>query len=407
MILPRCSSNFSAEIRLPASKSLSNRWLILNACADSKIQLSNLSNAADTVLLQDLLNIISQPVSSSKLTEINCRNAGTVLRFLTAYLSVMPGKWLITGDDRLSVRPIADLVDALKQLGADISYTHQSERLPLLIQGKSEFSGSVVKLNMDKSSQFASALMLMISKFPNGLQIDFNSNIISQPYLEMTAGILEQCGIEVVRSEKNISLKGTLSYPPEVIMESDWTAASYFYAFVALSENGTIAFENLHKQSLQGDSILSAWFERFGVETIFTPTHVILKKVSKLSLHTLELDFTHHPDLAQTLAVLCAALNIPARLNGLSSLRNKETDRLQALSHELNQIGATNTIEHHSLILYKHGELDFSKPIQTYGDHRMAMAFSTLSSLYPSIEIKQHEVVCKSFPDFWQQLHNL
>jgi 3-phosphoshikimate 1-carboxyvinyltransferase len=406
-MLNKRSTNFYAKIDLPNSKSLSNRWLILNACSDQKITLHNLSDAADTVLMQDLLNKISQSVFFENPVEINCKNAGTVLRFLTAYLSVKPGKWMITGDERLSVRPIDDLVLALKSLGSEISYVNQLGQLPLLITGKPEFSGSHIKLNMGKSSQFASALMLMISKFPNGLQIDFEGKIISKPYLDMTAKILEQCGIEVNIFPKNIILKGTANYPSEIFMESDWSAASYFYAFAALSENGTIEFENLHSQSRQGDLIVAKWFEKFGVETIFTPQKTIIKKKSNPPISALDLDFTDYPDLAQTLAVVCAALNIPAKLTGLSSLRDKETDRLQALSQELNQIGATNIIEKNSLIIHKHDELNFSKSVETYGDHRMAMAFSVFSGLHNHVKIVQPEVVNKSFPNFWNEINKL
>ena len=407
MILTKYPPNFHAKIDLPASKSLSNRWLILNACMEQPTTLHNLSDAADTVLMRELLDIISQSKFSLTPIEINCKNAGTVLRFLTAYLSVTPGKWIVTGNERLSVRPISDLVDALKNLEAEISYINQPGQLPLMITGKLEFSRAHVKLNMQKSSQFASALMLMVSKFSNGLELEFEGEIISKPYLDMTAKIIEQCGVQVKCSEKNITLKGIPKCSSEIFIESDWSAASYFYAFVALSENGIIELENLHPQSLQGDSIVAKWFEKFGVETTFFPTKVMLKKVSKPIVSELELDFTNYPDLAQTIAVTCAALNIPARLTGLSSLRNKETDRLQALSQELNQINAKNIIDQNTLILYKHGELDFSKPIKTYGDHRMAMCFSVFSGLCDSIEIVTPEVVYKSFPKFWEQINNL
>ena len=218
MILSKCSSDFFATIDLPASKSLSNRWLVLNACMEPKASLYNLSEAADTVLMQALLNKISLSISSSTPVEIDCKNAGTVLRFLTAYLSATPGKWVVTGDERLSVRPVADLVDALNELGAEISYVEQSGQLPLLISGKQLFSQSYVKLNMQKSSQFASALMLMVSKFPNGLQMDFDGEIISRPYFEMTAQILEQCGVEVVRSERSMGLKGIPKYPSKMFI---------------------------------------------------------------------------------------------------------------------------------------------------------------------------------------------
>ena len=407
MILSKLPSDFCAKINLPASKSLSNRWLVLNACMEQKATLLNLSNAADTALMQELLAKISQTKKSQTQIEINCKNAGTVLRFLTAYLSVTPGKWLVTGDERLSVRPISDLVDALKKLGAEISYLNQSEELPLVITGKTNLSESQVKLNMQKSSQFASALMLMISKFSNGLQIDFEGEVVSKPYLEMTTKILEQCGVEVNCSKKNITLKGIPNYSSEVFIESDWSAASYFYAFLALSENGTIEIENLYSQSFQGDSIVAKWFEKFGIETTFSPNKIIVKKTSKPLLSKFEQDFTDYPDLAQTFAVVCAALNIPARLTGLSSLRDKETDRLRALSQELNQIGAKNTVEQNTLILHKHDELNFSKPVKTYDDHRMAMAFSVFSGLYGSIEISSPEVVNKSFPNFWEQVDKL
>jgi len=417
MILPKLSSHFCTHIDLPASKSLSNRWLMLRACTASETVLHNLSDATDTVLMQNLLDKISQTKPSENPVEIDCKNAGTALRFLTAYLSATPGKWLITGDERLSVRPIADLIDALNSLGAEISYVNKQEQLPLLIVGKPEFSHSSVTLNMEKSSQFASALMLIISKFPNGLTIDFDGEIISKPYLEMTAKILEQCGVQVNRTEKNIVLNNTTEgcfdklsnqppqMPTEVFIEADWTSASYFYALVALSENGVLEIDNLHENSLQGDSILARWFERFGVETIFSSSKITIKKVSKPSITELDLDFSDYPDLAQTMAVLCVALNIPARLTGLSTLRDKETDRLQALSNELNKIGAKNSIEKNTLILYKNDTLNFSQPIETYGDHRMAMAFAIFSERYDCVEITSPEIVNKSFPNFWEQ-HN-
>jgi 3-phosphoshikimate 1-carboxyvinyltransferase len=408
MILSTTPPFFRATIDLPASKSLSNRWLVLNACANSNITFRNLSKAADTALMQELLNKISQSVSLPNPVEIDCKNAGTVLRFLTAYLSVTPGKWTVTGDERLSVRPIDDLVVALKNLGAEISYVNQPEQLPLMIIWKPLFSVSRVKLNMQKSSQFASALMLMISKFPKGLQIDFEGEVISKPYLEMTAKILERCGVEVKRFEKKIILKGAPKYPSEVFIESDWTAASYFYGFVALSEEGVLKFKNLHLESLQGDSILAEIFEQFGVRTEIEKGLLVVRKVDKPSIKNFEFDFTDYPDLAQTLAVVCAALKIPAQLNGLSSLRDKETDRLQALSRELNQIGAKNIVEQDSLIIRKYNKkLDFSKPVKTYGDHRMAMAFSIFSGLYNDVEIVHPEVVNKSFPNFWKQVEKL
>jgi len=405
MILPKLSSHFCTHIDLPASKSLSNRWLVLRACTASETVLHNLSDATDTVLMQNLLDKISQTKPSENPIEIDCKNAGTVLRFLTAYLSATPGKWLITGDERLSVRPIADLVDALNSLDADISYVNKEKRLPLLIVGKSEFSQSHVRLTMEKSSQFASALMLIVSKFPNGLTIDFDGEIISKPYLEMTVKILEQCGVQVSFTEKNITLKGNPRCPTEVFIEADWTSASYFYALVALSENGVLEIDNLHKNSLQGDSTLAKWFEKFGVETIFSPTKITIKKVSKPPPTELDLDFSDYPDLAQTMAVLCVALNIPARLTGLSTLRDKETDRLQALSNELNKINAKNSIEKNTLTLYTNDTLNFSQPIETYGDHRMVMAFAIFSERHDSVEITNPEIVNKSFPNFWEQ-HN-
>jgi len=407
MILSKLPSDFCAKIDLPASKSLSNRWLVLSACMDSNLRLHNLSNAADTVLMQELLEKILQSKKSTDPIEIDCKNAGTVLRFLTAYLSGTPGKWLLTGDKRLSVRPISDLVDALRNLDAEISCLNQSGQLPLMITGKSEFSKSHATLNMQRSSQFASALMLVVSKFSNGLQIDFEGEIISEPYLKMTTKVLEECGVEVKYSDRSIALRGTPKCSSEIFIESDWTAASYFYAFAALSRTGIIEMENLYSQSLQGDSIVAKWFEELGVETTFTPTKVRLKKVSKPLPAELELDFIDYPDLAQTVAVVCAALNIPARLTGLSSLRDKETDRLQALSEEFNRIGAKNTIEQSTLILHKHDKLDFSQPIKTYGDHRMAMAFAIFSGLYDFVEIVFPEVVGKSFPNFWEQIRKI
>lgn len=369
----------------------------------SKIVIHNLSKASDTVLLQGLLSTVSQSVLSSVPTTIDCKNAGTVLRFLTAFLSGTPGVWRVIGDDRLSERPITDLICALKQLGANIS----GEKLPLLITGIPEIEASSVTLNTQKSSQFASALMLMIAKFPNGLQINFEGEMISKPYFDMTAQLLQQCGVEISFSENSIKMKGIPEYGSSVFIESDWSSASYFYALAALSEKGTVYIENLHLKSLQGDAILAKWFEKFGVQTTFGANAITIRKEEEPLVSEIEMDFKNHPDLAQTLAVVCAAKNIPARLTGLSSLRDKETDRLQALSAELNRIGATNRIEQTSLILNKHEELNFRKSIQTYEDHRMAMAFSIFSGMYEDVMIENHEIVKKSFPDYWEQINLL
>ncbi|SRX54618.1 3-phosphoshikimate 1-carboxyvinyltransferase [Aequorivita sp. CIP111184] len=385
------------KINIGGSKSESNRLLILQSHFPH-ISIENLSESDDTSVLQKGLKITKGTV--------DIHHAGTAMRFLTAYFSAKEGAEItLTGSQRMQERPIGILVDALRKLGADIEYIKRDGFPPLKIKGKS-LEKNEVKIKANISSQYISALMLVAPKLPNGLKISLEGKSTSVPYIEMTLSLLKRIGVEGNFNKNIISIPAANNVEENVlIVESDWSSASYFYSLVALSENFEITLGSFSKESLQGDSALVQIYDSLGVETIFniSDNTISLSKKNTELPDSLLLDLTDTPDLAQTIAVSCFGLGIGCKLMGLHTLKIKETDRLLALKNELEKLGAMIQVDENSLNLEKTIHIFESKTVETYQDHRMAMAFAPLA-VKANLTINDAEVVSKSYPRFWEDL---
>lgn len=386
------------HIAISGSKSESNRLLLLQILLPG-LSVENLSNSDDTQLMIQAL--------SEKKEVIDVHHAGTAMRFLTSFFAIQNGKeTILTGSKRMKQRPIKILVDALQSLGANIQYTEKEGFPPLKIKGKT-LTKKEVSINAQVSSQYISSLLLIGAFLKNGLKINLLGNCTSLPYLIMTIELLKQIGIEVSFSENSIEIKPIQNIKNQtIIIESDWSSASYFYSFIALSNIGTeILLSSFKEKSLQGDKILSEIYKNFGVTTSFSENKIILKKTSAPFISHLNYNLINAPDIAQTLAVTCFGLKISCHLQGLHTLKIKETDRLNALKIELTKLGAFVEIsEEH--IQVTPIQLIENVSINTYNDHRMAMAFAPLS-LKTSLTINHSEVVSKSYPNFWNDLKKL
>lgn len=385
------------EIQISGSKSEYNRLLILKAfIKDLKIE--NISNSDDSVLLDKALK--------SNESIINIGHAGTAMRFLTAYYSTQVGKEIIlTGSKRMQERPVGILVDALKKIGADINYTGKIGFPPLKIRGKNLISNNL-SLPANVSSQFITAILLISPFLKNGIKLKLVDKITSLPYLKMTISLLKKIGVKVKFDKNTIDIKElkTNKKIKNIIVESDWSSASYLYSCVALSIDAELKIKSFSNKSLQGDSIVSKIYEKLGVRTIYDSKHIVLIKKKNFNLpNSLECNLIDSPDIAQTIAVTCFGLGVKCDLYGLHTLKIKETDRLNALKLELQKLGSNVSITDDSIHINK-GKIDFSNiKIKTYNDHRMAMAFAPLGLLKP-ITIESSNVVSKSFPDFWDNI---
>jgi 3-phosphoshikimate 1-carboxyvinyltransferase len=379
---------------LPASKSLSNRALIINALAGGSSALHNLSDANDTQLM---LRLVTSPDRV-----IDVEDAGTTMRFLTAFFSITNRRKVLTGTPRMKERPIGILVDALRSLGARIEYLQKQGYPPHEIL---EFGGqktSHIRIRGDVSSQYISALMMIAPTLPNGLRLELEGKVGSRPYIEMTAALMEHFGVSCKISPGNIEIPHQAYLPASYTVESDWSAASYWFSFSALAEEAHLALPRLSVTSLQGDSKIMSIMESLGVKAQHQDG---LLHLTKNDFSTrLEWDFTDCPDLAQTVAVICGAKGIIGKFTGLESLRIKETDRIAALQNELRKIGA-DLIEEDTAhwTLVPAASLPASAAFSTYEDHRMAMAFAPLATLM-DVEIENPGVVRKSYPSFWNDL---
>jgi len=392
-------SNIKTSIQLPASKSISNRVLILNALSKSPYPIENLSDSDDTRVM---LNAFE---SENNLIDIGA--AGTSMRFLTAYLSQLPGEYTITGTERMKNRPIKILVEALRQSGAEIEYVEKEGYPPLRIKGK-KLKGGIILLNGNVSSQYISALMMVAPCMEKGLTIHLEGNIISKPYIQMTARLMEDYGVKTIWEKQTIQIPPQSYQPTPFCVESDWSAASYWYEIIALSENdSSVELLGLKKDSTQGDAEGAKLFDRLGVQTKYTDQGIVLSKSQpNVTENPLEYDFINEPDLAQTFVVACCLLNIPFRFTGLQSLRIKETDRILALQTEMKKLGYVIEDKSDCVMewLDKRCQLDENATISTYEDHRMAMAFAPACLKTRLIKIAEPEVVSKSYPNFWKDL---
>jgi len=392
------STKINGTLTISGSKSESNRLLILQKLYP-QLSINNLSDADDTRHLQEAL--------LNPLETVNIGHAGTAMRFLTAYFAVQNVKKThLTGSDRMQNRPIEILVNALRDLGADIEYEDKEGYPPLLITGK-ELVNNAVRIDGNVSSQYLSALLLIAPKLKQGLHLNLLGKIASRPYLEMTLNLLRQIGVDYTWQDNIISILPKEDINPKTIkVESDWSSSSYFYSLAALSDSATIKLSSYKEDSLQGDSVLVSIYKKLGVETTFNDDSVTLVKNSKLKTQNLKLNLVNAPDLAQTIAVTCFGLGIACRLTGLHTLKIKETDRLVALKTELEKLGAQVKITDESLILHPNKTINPNITIATYKDHRMAMAFAPLSLKVPLV-IEEADVVSKSYPKFWKDLDKI
>ncbi len=387
-----------ATIDLPASKSISNRALILNALADSDLPIRNLSDSDDTRVMLAALN--------SNDTTFDVGAAGTSMRFLTAFLSKIVGEWTITGSERMKQRPIKLLVDALNSLGANISYLEKEGFPPLKIQGCA-LKGGIIELDGGISSQYISALLMVAPTMLDGLQITLTGTVISRPYINLTLQMMEEFGVKAYQKDNVITIPPQTYKPAVYTVESDWSAASYWYEILSIAGQGNISLKGLRKNSFQGDAKIADIFEPLGVRTIYKKDGVELT-VTKVTIKKMSYNFIDQPDMAQTFVVNCCMLGLPFRFSGLQSLKIKETDRIAALITELKKVGFILSEPAEGMLEWN-GERcapASDVAIDTYEDHRMAMAFAPIS-IKQSITINNSRVVTKSYPTFWDDLKKI
>ena len=386
----------NVELSITGSKSITNRLLILRSIYPS-LKIKNKSNSQDTVVLENALK------SSKNIKDVG--HAGTAMRFLTAYYSILKNREVtLLGSKRMHERPIHPLVDCLKLIGADISYLERDGFPPLRIRGK-KLNSKKVEISSNVSSQFISAILLIAPKLVGGLVIELKGELISKPYIKMSIGLLNKLGVKT-NFRGNLIRIGNLEKTQKktFTVESDWSSASYWYSIVALSESAEVRLNNFFKKSIQGDSVLARYYKALGVETKFIGNYIVLSKINDFKPPKyLKLDLIDTPDLAQTIVVTCFGLGTSCFLCGLQTLNIKETERLNALKNELTKLGAKLDITEISLKLYKSKEFRKNITINTYQDHRMAMSFAPLALIIP-IFIENPSVVVKSYPHFWNDL---
>ena len=387
-----------SKLSINGSKSESNRLLILKSLYKN-LSIINISDCDDTNFLENAL----QECSSF----IDIGHAGTAMRFLTSFFSVQAkSPKTISGSLRMKQRPIKILVDALRNIGAEIDYLEKEGFPPLLIK-PSIITGGEINIDSSISSQYISSLLLIAPKIKGGLKINLNGKETSLPYIKMTINLLEQIGVTVICNKNTIDVKELKdSIPKEISVESDWSSASYFYSIVAMAPIGfKICLNSFKKDSIQGDSLVKDFFQIFGVQTTFLNDSIIIEKVAEAK-KSISLDLSSNPDLAQTICVTCLGLKVSCNLNGLHTLKIKETDRLNALKNELSKFGLDVKITSDSIKFNSDVDLIPNIEIETYDDHRMAMAFSCLS-VKTNIKILNSQVVSKSYPSFWSDLSKI
>lgn len=389
-------------ISLPASKSICNRVLTIVALSDGVSDVYNVSDCDDT---NAIINAITMHQKGEKY--INIGAAGTAMRFMTAMLALRTKATVtIDGSARMRKRPIKELVDVLCQLGAKIEYAGESDSCPPLLIHQAPMRGGTVSINGSISSQYISALMMIAPGLSNGLTINITGRLVSRPYVEMTAAIMRDFGAQVLCTDNQITIKQGDYQSRTYSVENDWSAASYWYEIRSLIPNVNLRLASLHKNSTQGDSKVAEIFNLFGVETEYTSDGVLLTYNPKSVAERIDIDLQNQPDLAQTIVVTACLKGIPFRISGLSTLRIKETDRISALISQLAKLGYTvretedATLESDSV----RRSCDKAPAIETFDDHRMAMAFAPASIVVPGITIEDAEVVSKSYPKYWEHL---
>lgn len=398
LLLQTTYSKLNAKIEVTGSKSETNRLLLLQALFPN-ITLSNTSNSDDSEVMQMAL--------SGNEEVVDIHHAGTAMRFLTAYFAVKEGREVIlTGSSRMQERPVKILVEALRQLGADISFLKEEGYPPIKIKGQ-KITQSKVTMAANVSSQYISALLLVAPKLENGIELTLEGEITSIPYIKMTLALLNDLNIQTSFEGNVIKVYPKQEVEPKVMtVESDWSSASYFFSLAALSEEAEITLSSYKQSSLQGDSALVSIYKEMGVETHFNGNTITLTKNKKFKHQDVTFDLNNTPDIAQTIVVTCLGLGIGCHLTGLHTLKIKETDRLEALRIELSKLGANISVTNDSLTLVATSDINSNVKIGTYNDHRMAMAFAPLALKVPII-IENADVVSKSYPDFWTDMEKL
>lgn len=403
------SKIIEGEIELSGSKSISNRVLLIHALCEDKFNIMNLSDSDDTVTMQKLIE--------SNESVLDAHHAGTTFRFMTAYLSTKEGTQILTGSERMKERPIKVLVDALIELGAKIEYMEKEGYPPLKIYSpRSEFKDKIT-LPANISSQYISAIMMIAPTLAHGLTIQLDGEIVSKPYIDMTQRIMEDFGVEVVWKGNQINIEHQKYKAKDYHIEADWSAASYYYIIAGLSDQCDIILKGLHQNSIQGDAAVAEIGKIFNIETIFDQHQITLRRTkADKKLTVFEYNFLNVPDIAQSLAVLCAGMGISGLFSGLQTLRIKETDRIAALQQELSKVGvylnkmpvkfSKKTGIEYYMLEGKATNIDEWVAFDTYNDHRMAMAFASLALRFPII-INDAAVVTKSYPNFWKDIQKI
>jgi len=389
----------SGKINLPASKSISNRVMIINALNYSPYRAANLSDCDDTRVMEQVLN--------SNCNQFNIGHAGTAMRFLTAYLSKIAGQWVLTGSARMKQRPIGILVDALRELGAKIEYTEKEGFPPLQIWG-THLKGGTLEIDGSVSSQYITALLLIAPTLEHGLTLKLLNPILSESYIRLTLGLMAKFGITWHWEGNTIRVPEQDYLVQPFTIESDWSAASYWYEAAALADQAELELLNLELPSLQGDSIITRWFEDFGVKTRKDPNGLRVSKQGNQCPEEVKINFSGNPDMTQTMAVLCVAKKIPFHFFDLETLKIKETDRILALKKELAKFGAFLTEPKNGELAWngqiKNSQAQKNPVIATYNDHRMALAFAPLALAGVTLQIENPMVVTKSYPHYWADL---
>jgi 3-phosphoshikimate 1-carboxyvinyltransferase len=406
--IARPGHRLEGSILLPSSKSISNRLLIIRELSGTKFPISGLSDSGDTALMTSLLGEISQPLKKNGPCLLNTGNAGTVMRFLTSFLSVKAGEWILTGTDRMKLRPVGPLVDALRQLGAEIGYLEKPGFPPLHIVGKSIPGGSI-EINASQSSQFVTALLLTAPCMPRGLSLSLTGRPSSFPYIDMTINLMRHFGIDVGQTGTLLKVSPRSYSGKPFTVERDWSSAAFWYEIAALAGSCRIELPGLRHDSMQGDAIIRSLGKQFGVESRFEEETLILTGGLEHAEEFL-FDFTGYPDLAPAVIGTCAGLGINSCFSGLETLKFKESDRISALQNEFGKLGIRlNAVKPDVYCLPADPRQEYagSSPdvsIETHNDHRIAMAVAPLALRFGKIRIANPGVVEKSYPDFWEDL---
>jgi 3-phosphoshikimate 1-carboxyvinyltransferase len=428
IILTKQNKTVNGTVQLTGSKSECNRALVIAALSKGEVKVGNMSDAVDAVTLKAILDLQAPPIIQTQVVDeqgivfsgglietngirtnhvVNVGPAGTAMRFLTAYLPLQGNEIILTGSERMQQRPIGVLVDAMRKLGAKIDYVNNEGFPPIKIHGDFHQQADRISIKGDISSQYITALLLIASSLPQGLTLEIDGELTSRPYVEMTLAMLKQAGIQHSWTDNVITVQNQPFAETALHVEPDWSAASYWYAIAALSDEAELFLPGLTPYSLQGDSVITELMANFGITSQFKDGGVYLTKEPKPIFRKV-FDLKECPDLAQTIIVICAALGHDATFTGLETLKIKETDRVFALQTELAKIGVKLTEKGQ---VYKLNCSQKQMPqrmfVNTYDDHRMAMAFAPLAILIPELEIEDADVVEKSYPAFWKDLEKV